>query len=373
MKIGIDAHNLEGQRTGVGRYLFNLLKQWSKLSSKSKVQSPKFILYFKNQIPEDIPDGGNFQSKLLKSKSNALFTHYYLPRAAKKDKVDILFCPAYIAPVFYKGKIALTLHDIIYEARPDLYNWPSIFDRILLKRISKISAKKAKIIFTCSQFSKKEILKHYFLTKLGASKVHVIPLAVDEKFKNAGDSVSNIKKKFIFYVGAIIKRRFVHETIKAFNKIANKLPDHKFLIVGKNYTNQQIGSLPAGRQGDRIIHKDHVDENDLVLLYNTADLFIWLSSYEGFGLPPLEAMACGTPVITTKMGSLPEVVGDAAIFVKNPEDINEISEKIYKGLTDKNLREKLIKKGLEQAQKFSWQRTARETIKVLLDYEKREG
>jgi len=364
MKIGIDCHNLETFRTGAARYLMNLLKHWAN-------ENHEFILYFKNKIPADIPNSDNFQKKILKNSSNALFVHYSLCRAATKDKVDILFCPAYVAPIFYGRKIALVLHDIIYEARPDLYNWPSIFDKILLKKVSKISAKKAKIIFTCSQFSKKEILKHY---KVDPKKVFVVPLAADKKFKNVGSRTSNTKRKygikdrFIFYVGDILKRRFVIETIKAFEKVlarrslgeggADKLPNYQFLIVGKNYTGQQINQ-------NKIIHKDYVDEEDLLLLYNAADLFIWLSSYEGFGLPPLEAMACGTPVITTKMGSLPEAVGDSAIFVKNPEDIEEISQAIYKGLTDKNLQEELIKKGLEQAKKFSWQKTAEETLKIL--------
>jgi len=109
VKIGIDCHNLEGYRTGTARYLVNY------------------------KIPEDIPKSQNFQSKILGGRSNALFMHYRLCWAATKDKVDILFCPNYIAPILYRGKIALTLltlHDIIYEARPDLYDWPSVFDKI---------------------------------------------------------------------------------------------------------------------------------------------------------------------------------------------------------------------------------------------------
>ncbi len=358
MKIGIDCHNLETRHTGAARYLMNLLKHWA------NEKGMEFVLYFKNRIPDDIPIGLRPTSRRLETSSNALFVHYSLCRAATKDKVDILFCPAYVAPIFYKGKIALVLHDIIYEARPDLYNWPSIFDRILLKKVSKISAEKAKAIFTCSQFSKKEILKYY---KVDPKKVFVVPLAADEGFKYypfTFKTLSNLKKKygikdrFIFYVGDILQRRFVAETIKAFVKIADKLPNYQFLIVGKNYTGQQINQ-------NKIIHKDYVDEEDLLLLYNAADLFIWLSSYEGFGLPPLEAMACGTPVITTKMSSLPEAVGDSALFVKNPKDIEEISQAIYKGLTDKNLQEELIKKGLEQTKKFSWQKTAEETLKIL--------
>ena len=363
VKIGIDAHILEDKRTGAARYLFNLLREWSKLSQKSKVKSQKFILYFKNQVPKDTPKSKYFQSKVLKTNSNALFMHYFLPKAAKKDKVDILFCPAYIAPIFYKGKIALALHDIIYEAKPDLYNWPSVFDKILLKKISKISAKKTNIIFTCSEFTKKEIIKYYNVVP---KKIFNIPLAAEEKFRNVGYPVSHIKKKygikdkFIFYVGALINRRFISETIQAFIKIANKLPEYQFLIGGPNLINLKINQKAVS-------HINYIDEKDLPLLYNAADLFIWLSSYEGFGLPPLEAMACGTPVITTKIASLPEVVGESAIFVNNPENINEITDAIYKGLTNKNLREELIKRGLNQAKKFSWQKTAKKTLSILIN------
>lgn len=352
MKIGIDCHNLEIHRTGTARYLMNLLKYWA------KEDGAEFILYFKNKIPNDIPDSKNFQERILRSNSNALFAHYFLPRAVKRDKVDILFCPNYVAPIFYKGNIALVLHDIIYEARPDLYNWPSIFDRILLKKVSKIAAKKAKVILTVSQFSKNEILQHY---KIDPKKVFVVPLAADEKFKEFRREMSD--KKFVLYVGNIIKRRFVPETIKAFKKVSDKLPNYKFLIIGKNCMGQQINH-------NKIIHKDYIDEDDLVLLYNAASLFIWLSSYEGFGLPPLEAMACGTPVLSTKKTSLAEVLGDYPLAVENPENIEEISEKILKILSDDNLRNELIKKGLERAQKFSWQKTAGETLRILINYAK---
>lgn len=344
MRIGIDAHSLEENRTGVGRYLFNLLKYWPKQD---------IVLYFKQKIPNDVL---NKNCRVLNTNSNALFMHYFLPKAAEKDKVDILFCPNYIAPVFYNGDIALALHDIIYEARPDLYNWPSIFDRILLKKVSKISAKKAKIILACSEFTKNEIIKHY---KVDAKKIHVIPLAADKKFKNVGDRNSHIKKKFMLYVGDIIKRRFVPEAIKAFKAISDQLADYKFLIVGRNRIGQQISQ-------NKVIHKNYISEEDLVLLYNSADLFVWLSEYEGFGLPPLEAMACGIPVLSTKKTSLAEVLGDYPIWVENPEDVNEIAEKILKALSDVNLRNGMIKKGLEQAQKFSWEKTAKETLSILI-------
>ncbi len=378
MKIGIDAHNLEGQPTGVGRYLINLLEQWDKFDLPPDL---KFVLYFKKEIPDSLELSDNiFARKLLKApfglQSNAFFMHYLLPQAAKKDKVDILFCPGYIAPIFYQGKIALTLHDIIYQARPDLYNWPGFWDRILLREFSRISARKARIIFTVSEFSKKEILKHYQVT---ANKVFVISLAADESFRQTSnhDKLAEFKKKyqikdkFIFCIGSIFNRRHLPETIKAFEKIANRLPNYQFLVVGVNHTAPFIdidglvkeANQKLGRQA--VLRQDYLKGRDLVALSNAADLLVWLSDYEGFGLPVLEAMACGTPVVTSLLGSIPEVVGDSAVYVKDSRNIKEISWAIYRGLTNEDLRQKLIKQGLARAKRFSWRRCAKKTLASL--------
>ena len=359
----------------MGRYLSNLLREWSRLGldSKFKIQNSKFILYFKDHIPDDIPKSDNFETRILKSKSTAFFIHCLLPKAAKEDKVDSFFSPSYILPLKISKKIrtAVTIHDISYEAHPEWFSWQN---RILLRWVSKKSVKRAGIIFTPSEFTKKEILKHY---QVNPDKIFVVPLAADEKFRQLGNKDEaikekhNIKNKFIFYIGAIFNRRFIPECIEAFTQIAKKFPEYQFLISGTNYTHPFVdidyiikkANEDIGREA--ILHTDYVDENDLVYLYNSANLFIWLSSYEGFGLPPLEALVCGTPVITTKMGSLVEAVGDSTIFVNNLENIKEISAAMERVLSDESLSNELIKKGLAQAQKFSWQKTAEETLKIL--------
>ena len=363
MIIGIDAHSLEGRRTGVGRVLINLLKQWNNFDLSNDI---RFILYFKKEIPE-LNLSNRFEKKLINSNSNALFIHYYLPSVAKKDKIDILFCPSYISPIFYKGKTALILHDIIYQAHPKMYNWPSFWDRILLKKFSKRSAKKAEIIITPSEFSKKEVIKHY---KVDPNKVFNVAWGIDDDFKIIEDNEEltkikekyKIKDKFIFYIGSIFNRRHLLEVIKAFKRITDKLPNYQFLIVGINYANISKQELDH----KKIIYQEYLSGKDLVKLYNAADLTIYLSDYEGFGLPPLESITCGTPVITSRRTSIPEVVGEAGIYIEDNSDINEISEAIYNGLTNNNLRQELINKGLKRVNKFSWQKGAKKILDYLL-------
>lgn len=378
MRIGIDAKNLEGQRTGVGRYLINLLQQWDSFGLPKNIE---FILYFRKEVPRDLNlTNLNFKIKVLKygHLSNALFAHFILPWAAYRDGLDILFCPAYVSPILYFKKTALTLHDIVYEARPDLYSWPSIFDRILLKRFSRISAKKAKKIFVPSGYTKEEVQKYY---KIKPNNVVVTYLGANRSMRpiNDDEAVAQIKQnygianKFIMFIGSIVNRRHLPEIIKAFTRIAQEMTDYQFLMIGKNHTSPliEIDSLiqkvnnDLGREA--ILRKDYFPDADLALLYNAANLLVWLSEYEGFGLPVFEALSCGTPVVTSRVTSIPEIAGDAALYVKNPDDVEEIYKAMRRGLIDNDLKRDLIQKGLKRAEQFSWRQCARETLENLIN------
>lgn len=352
MRIGIDAKDIEGNKTGVGRYLFNLLKYW---------QNEEIILYFKKN-PVNLP----FEKRVLNVSSNAWYMHFALPRAARKDKVDILFCPAYISPLFYSGKTALTLHDIVYEVRPDLYNWPSVWDRFLLKKVSRISARKASVIFVPSEYSKREVIEYY---QVSPEKVFVTYEGVDEIIKPVKNperiAELGITGKFILYYGSIFDRRHLPEIMRAFERIK----DYQFMLVGKNHSSSDINGLAKeinSRLGrEAILRKDFVSDGDLAVLYGSAELMVWLSEYEGYGLPVIESLSCGVPVVTSPVTSIPEVAGEAALYVRNPDNIEEIYQAIYRGLTNKNLRSDLIRRGLEQVKKFSWEKCAQKTMNIL--------
>ena len=376
MIISIDGRCLEGERTGTGRYLINLLKFWR------KENSCRFKLYFKEKIPQDETlKSSNFELRILKNflgfQSNFFFEHFLLPLAIKKDKADIFFSPYYLLPFYCPVKSVVTLHDISYEAHPE---WFSLKNQFILRRISKMAARRADIILTVSKFSKGEIVKYY---QVDSDKVTITPLAADNIFTVVPPAtISNFpftkerimeatKNKFILSVGSIFNRRHISELIEAFKKIAGEFPDIKLLIVGANHTQPFIDvdeiikktNKNLGRRA--IIREDYVSEKDLVVLYNLAQCSVYLSDYEGFGLPLLESMASGTPVITSRKTSLVEAGGEAAIFVdsNNPSDIYG---KIKKVLVDDDFKEERIRKGLENARKFSWKKCAGETLEVFL-------
>jgi glycosyltransferase involved in cell wall biosynthesis len=290
-----------------------------------------------------------------------------LPRKAKKDGVDILFLPFYMRPFFCSVPTVVAIHDISYVAHPE---WFNLYHRLAYKILVQRAVKKSKAIFTCSEYTKKEIFKYY---KINPEKIYVIPLAADEKFyninnKNKTEEIKNkygLQNKYLFCAGTIFNRRHVLELIEAFKMVLKKFLNYQLLISGRNLTNPYQNIDETIKNISQIKRVDYVDENDITYLYRGAEIFIYLSEYEGFGLPPLEAMACGVPVLTTKMTSLSEVLRNYPVAVNNPKNINEIKEKIIEILNNEKLKKEMIEIGLQRAKSFSWQATAEKTLQII--------
>ena len=284
-----------------------------------------------------------------------LWTHFVLPFKAG----DILFCPANIAPLFVprSKKLVVTVHDVAFLTYPDSFS--SLFRSYYQWLVPKVIHRADKII-TISQASKKEIIKYYPFAK---NKIGVISLGLDNSFH----LLPNIEKKNqILYVGSLNTRKNFTSVIKAFDL----LPYHQYqlVIVGNFSSNFQLDKttqnlLENAKRNPNIKFKSHISDNELILLYNESKLFLFPSFYEGFGLPPLEAMACGTPVITSNLSSMPEVCGDAAIYI-DPHSVEDISQKIQTVLNNEALQQKLINKGLKHIKQFTWEKTTDEHIKV---------
>ncbi|MGI5992708.1 MAG: glycosyltransferase family 4 protein [Methanosarcina sp.] len=260
-------------------------------------------------------------------------------------------------------KTIVTCHDIIpiayYHTRNPIW------------KLNAKGLRKAEKIITVSEFSKKDISRYI---KYPEEKIEIIPPAVDHNLYYQNRNKAVLKKyrieeteKVVLYVGAEEPRKNIQFLINSLSKLKNRIPQVKLLKVGMpNYIGvrekllKHIESLNLQKD---VIFTGYVSESELAEIYNAVDLFVFPSLYEGFGMPPLEAMACGTPVITSNTSSLPEVVGDAAIVV-DPYDANKLVEEMYQLLTDDGLKEEMIRKGLRRSKMFSWDKSARETLRV---------
>lgn len=349
MKIYINARFLTQKVTGVQRYATEMSMQLKKLYPKIKFVAPK------NVIHKKLASG--LEAEIYGNLTGHLWEQTELLRYLKSQGNPLLLNLANTAPISYKNQI-VTICDLSFLRHPEWFSRKFYYYyRFLIPQITKNSLK----IVTISKFSKNEIMN---LLNISEHKIKVIYCGVDEKFINhtiANAAVSNKYKNYILAVSSLDPRKNFKNLISAFKKLA--LPDTQFVIVGSEnrvFANNELKKFINTRN---IVFTGYVSDKELIALYKNAKLFVFPSLYEGFGLPPLEAMACGCPVVVSNVASLPEVCGDAAYYV-DPYNVESIAEGMQKVLTDDTLRQSLIQKGIERAKLFSWEKSAKEHIKV---------
>jgi glycosyltransferase involved in cell wall biosynthesis len=366
MKIGLLSWILDRQRTGIDIYLYNIVQEMIKEGNAEKIS----LFHYKKSNDE-------IYSYITDIIVPTLPLRYNLPiglsKAIKKAEIDVFHLPSHwptqISPFFLNKNVkkVLTIHDII----PILLhnNLPSVYK--LWKPTLKLIQNKTDCIITDSENTKLDCINYL---KIPKEKIKVIYLAANENFKVLGNKnviqtdlkfKYNIDAPFILYVGTLESRKNISLLIKSFYKLKKRGVNHKLVLIGaRQFGFKKIIELVREfRLLDEVLFAGYVPDEDLVKFYNVADLFVYPSLYEGFGLPPLEAMACGCPVISSNLSSLPEVVGDAGILV-DPYNVDVFTDKMYGVLTNGILREELRKKSLKRAKMFSWDRTAVETWKV---------
>jgi glycosyltransferase involved in cell wall biosynthesis len=371
MKIGIDARSILGTPTGVGRYLSNLLDQFRSLDTRNT-----YILYIDRPCATPLIDQENFQQKTLTlpvAQNYFTWNHFRLPPEIWRHPVDLFHFPFYTMPVIRTYRSIVSIHDITYEVHPEWYSWKG---RLAMRAFSKFAARQADIILTCSLNTKHDLMEHYGISE---KKIIVTYYGVEARFRPLDDQVTlaNLRKRYsitarqvVLYVGSIHTRRNVEQLIRAFQSVSHNTSNVQLLIVGKReYPYLDIETLIDELDlGDLVLLPGYVRDDDLPGLYNLADVCIYPSSYEGFGFPVLEAMACGTPVITSNTSSLPEVSGDAALLI-DPLNIAEMADALSQLLHNSDLRRQCIERGLERARFFSWEHTARQTLEVYRQFE----
>ncbi len=367
LDIWIDGYEANvHQRLGSGQVAYQLLNNLEKIDKKNN-----YTVVLPSTPLDDLPkERQGWRYKILKP--SKLWTRIAIPFAlyTAKKRPDFIFSPTHYIPRFSPVKRIVTIFDLAYLYYPEFFNKKDLWQ---LKNWTKFSVLNAEHIITISQSSKRDIIKQY---KIENKKITVAyPGYNQEIFKKVNDSSKidlikekyNIKDNYVIYIGTLQPRKNITGLIESFKDIENM----QLVIVGKGegdgrggWMYEDILRKPSDLGiADKVIFTGYVETENLPILISGATAFILPSLYEGFGIPILEAMACGIPVIASNISSLPEVVGKAGLLV-DPKSIDQIEQAIRLVSFDKKLRQDLIKNGSMQIKRFSWKKMAQDVLKV---------
>jgi len=366
MRIGIDARELSGRATGVGRYLSGLLNEWARPGHEAGRH--EFVLYASTAIGAEL-DARRFGTRLIPGAPGTWWEQVRLPRAIPQDHLDVWFGPAYTAPLSLKLPTVVTIHDVSFAAHPE---WFRLREGLRRRWLTQQSAQRAHAVVTVSEFSKREIIEHL---GIAAAKIHVIPqglgaggwgLAASRPHSASPEPLAQSPHR-VLYVGSIFNRRHVTDLIRAFAPIARGHGDASLDIVGDNrsYPREDlVGTIAQEGLQRQIRCHEYISEGDLRDLYAGARAFAFLSEYEGLGMTPLEALAAGVPPLLLDTAVARESCGEAALFVA-PHDLRAVTRGLESLLFDDAVRTRVLRAAPAALAKYSWPRAARDTLAVL--------
>jgi glycosyltransferase involved in cell wall biosynthesis len=363
MRFSVDAHAIGCHLTGNEVYIRNLLHEFARLDN-----SNEFIAYIaKPDAPEYLPS--NLATRWV---SNNPYKRlgFDLPRAVRMDTPDVLHVQ-YTGPLFTKVPLVVSVHDVSYLEYPQYFTrFRASQMRITVKR----TVESAAAVLTPSEYSRRAILRHY---KVAPEKVVVVPNAVSSEFRPIERHVAQatIQEKFglsgpfILMVGDLQPRKNHLGLLHAFEEMMHAHPQlpHRLVFVGKDtwYTGEVRRAIEHSTVRDRVHLTGFVNDTDLIYFYGACDLFVFPSFYEGFGLPILEAMACGRAVVCSNTTAMPEVANAAGILF-DPASTSEMTRAMADVLLDQDLRQRLERLGSNRASLFSWEKAASKTLDVYL-------
>lgn len=369
MEIGIITDLVDRECEGIGKYTYNLIKNLNIIDRKNEYN----LIHNKRNDLNIYKINKETYIPMLNTFGESFWRCLVLPFKFRNNGPDIIHDPTDgIGALSFKtvSKRIITMHDLIPYLFPE---YTSKGSWIAHKLLYKKTIENSDMIITDSNSSKNDIVNIF---KVPENKIRVIYIAADEKYKVLPEEeILNFKKSmgfdfpFILYLGALDPRKNILNLLKSFYHFKKEGFPHKLVLVGGT----RFNSGPIEKNIQEIIRKldlqrdviltGYLPEKYIPKIYNAAEAFVFPSFYEGFGLPPLEAMSSGTPVITSNTSSLPEVVGDAGITI-DPTNVNELADAMIKIISDTSLKDEMVKKGLKRAKKFSWIRTAKETLSV---------
>jgi glycosyltransferase involved in cell wall biosynthesis len=351
IRVGYDMTPTVLNRAGEARYARDLLRELRRRDDlEVEVLAPT------RRMP-----ASSLQRIALQAAVQGVYQPFRLPRRARGLDVLHLTRPL-VAPMPGLGvRTVVTVHDVLALRAPEYFS-PVI--RANFSLLGPPTIRRAAAVLTGSRYSRAEIVE---LTGADAERVHVVPLGLDPRFRPAPADPGVLRKRYgidrpyVLCVGTLEVRKNLVGALQAFTALG--ADDHQLVVVGgRGWMNAEFAQI-AARVRDRVVVTGYLGDDDLVGLLSSAACFLYPSFLEGFGFPPLEAMACGTPVVTSTGGSLPEVCGDAALLVE-PHDIAAIASAVRRVLATPALAADLRKRGLRRADEFQWDRCAEQTVEV---------
>jgi len=363
VRIGIDARKLHD--FGIGTYIRNLLQELARMDHETE-----FVILSR---PDDVGAvttlGENFRVVKETAGNYSISEQVRIPLDLRRERVDLFHAPHYVLPPLVRCPSVVTIHDCIHLMFPQYL--PNRWSLAYARTSITLAAKRSTRVLTVSESSKRDILRY---VDIPPGKIDVIYNAYDERFRDEPneEAVARVRERFqlqdqfVLYAGNVKPHKNLERLIEAFHLVRSRgLDNLKLVMIGDD-----ISKYTALR---RAVHRHQLHKyvrflgflplDTLAVLYRLAGVFVFPSLYEGFGLPPLEAMASGTPVVTSNVSSLPEVAGDAAVLV-DPYNASSIADGIYRVLTDDTLRQELKRRGLQRSTQFSWESSVRRVREI---------
>lgn len=366
MRIGFDATAIPANRTGAGNYIFNLVRGLASVDTQNEYA----IFAKQTHIHEFGIDQPNFHFIAVDHRTRPLrllWEQIVLPLRARQLRLDVLHSPHYTMPMLKSSPAVVTFCDMTFQLLPEMHGR---IKRVFFNRMMRWSARHADRLIAISESTREDVIR---LLQLKPEQIVSTPLAASAHYRPLPtEQVASICSRYdlkpnsyLCYVGVLEPRKNIPTLIEAYAQVITKFPDVPLVIAGKkgwmyDEVFQRVTELGL-REHVRFL--GYVPDEDLPALYNGARVFVYPSSYEGFGLPVLEALQCGTPVVTTNVSSMPEVAGEAALLVP-PRDSHALAEMLCAALADDELAQTLSQAATARATAFSWERCARETLAV---------
>lgn len=366
MKIGIDCRLWS--EAGVGRYIRNLVKNLAEIDRENQY----FLFLLKKNLKQNLPD--NFHLIEAEFPWYTFDEQVKFPKLLSQFKLDLMHFPHFNVPVFYTGKFVVTIHDLIHQhfkMERATTHGPLVYKikQFAYKQVFSHAIKKSQKVITVSDYVKKQLQNEW---NMKSNKIVVTKEAAEETILNLYNRMTvvgtnqvlkkfQIDKPYIFYIGNAHPHKNVEGLIKAFLELRKNYQSLTLVLSGNDHYFWQ--RVKKEYQDPNIIYTGFITDIELVGLYKGAEVYVVPSFEEGFGIPLLEAFTCGVPVVSSKLGSLTEVGGDAALYF-DPHSTDDMADKIMAVLNDKKLRQQLVEKGGQRYKEFSWKKLAEETLQI---------